>query len=264
MANRRITANVRTQISKLVETLKEFLPLSSRSPKTITFRSIFAESGIEHYLDEDIKSKALQIGWELVIRKHPRLPYTLVRKIVPAAIDYRKHKRNPLTKIELDSLISCLADLGFNMEKDLSQIELDERIPEIQIAPAELIKRLESHPLVADIAAEPIVLYKNGHFNEAVRKAAEKYESFLQTKTGLHEHGTSLMAKIFKPASPILSLNSLTTENEKSIQQGYQLMSMGMMQAIRNVFSHGDEGMRSPEECYEMLLFINWLYKMVL
>lgn len=40
-------------------------------------------------------------------------------------------------------------------------------------------------------------------------------------------------------------------------------LTMGMMSAIRNVFSHGDEEQRSPEEAFEMLLFINWLYRLL-
>ncbi len=263
MPNRRITANIRAKISELVNLHKEFLPLSSRSRKTITFKTIFAESKVDQYLDDDIKTKALQKGWEDVIRRHPRLPYTLIRKIVPASIDYRKHKRNPLTRAELDKLIDCLLNLGFDMREELSAIELDESIPEIQVPPAELVKRLESHPLASEMASEPLVLFKNGHFNEAVRKAAEKFEVYLQSKAKVQEHGKSLMAKVFRPENPIVKLNSLQTENERNIQQGYQLMTMGMMQAIRNVFSHGDEGMRSPEECYEMLMFINWLFRTI-
>lgn len=38
-------------------------------------------------------------------------------------------------------------------------------------------------------------------------------------------------------------------------------MAMGMMRAIRNVFSQGDEAQRSPEVCFEMLLFFNWLFR---
>lgn len=261
MSNRRITANIRAKISELVNIHKDFLPLSSRSSKTITFQTIFAESNIDKYLDDDIKTKALQKGWENVIRKHPRLPYILIRKIVPASIDYRRHKRNPLTRIELDKLIDCLLDLGVDMRGELTSIKLDESVPEITIPPAELVKHLESHSLVSEIASEPLMLYKNGHFNEAVRKAAEKFEVYLQEKASSQEHGKSLMAKVFRPENPIIKLNSLKTENEKNIQQGFQLMTMGMMQAIRNVFSHGDEDMRSPEECYEMLMFLNWLFR---
>ena len=69
------------------------------------------------------------------------------------------------------------------------------------------------------------------------------------------------MAKAFKLDNPVITLNDLSTDNKRGIQEGYQFMTMGMMRAIRNVFSHGDENQRNPEECYEMLMFINWLFR---
>jgi len=68
------------------------------------------------------------------------------------------------------------------------------------------------------------------------------------------------MAKAFKLDSPKIRINDLSTDNEKGVQEGYQFMTMGMMRAIRNVFSRGDENMRTLEECYGMLIFINWLF----
>jgi hypothetical protein len=36
---------------------------------------------------------------------------------------------------------------------------------------------------------------------------------------------------------------------------------MGMMSGIRNIFSHGDEDRSKPEEAYEKLLFVNWMFR---
>ena len=69
------------------------------------------------------------------------------------------------------------------------------------------------------------------------------------------------MAKAFRLSGPLIRLNGLATENEKGIQEGFMYLTMGMTRAIRNVFSHGDENQRAPEECFEMLLFINWLFR---
>jgi uncharacterized protein (TIGR02391 family) len=261
MAVRRITADRRELIRQLAEILSAFLPLTARSQNTITFQTIFAESGIAHYLEGEVKKQALQCAWEKVFRQHQKLPSMLIRKIVPAAIGYRCHKRNPLKQEELDSLISTLEALGVGRTSELRKIKLDETVPEIRIPPRELVRRLENHPLVADIATAPLELFRNGHFNEAVRKAAERFESSVQQKTGLQEIGKSLMSKVFSLTNPLISLNSLATENEKGIQEGYMFMTMGLMRGIRNIFSHGDEDQRSPEECYEMLLFINWLFR---
>lgn len=69
------------------------------------------------------------------------------------------------------------------------------------------------------------------------------------------------MAKAFRLDGGPVRLNALATENEREIQEGVRFMTMGMMRAIRNVFSHGDEERRSPEEAFEILLFINWLFR---
>lgn len=257
----RITADKRANIYALIEIVHTFLPLSSRSKTAVTFTSIFKESKVERYLNIENKKQALQNGFENVFRYHPKLPYTLIRKIVPAAINYRRYKRDPLLREELNSLIDQLESLDIKMRSELSKIVIDESLPFVQVPPGELVQQLMNHSLVDEISTEPLLLFRNGHFNEAVRKASERFEATIQSKTGLKDHGKSLMGKAFSGTTPILSLNSLTTENEKSFQEGFMHLTMGAMSSIRNIFSHGDENLRSPEECYEMLLFVNWLFK---
>ncbi len=261
---RRITASKKDLIRRLTDIIYPFLPLSARSKSTITFKSIFGESNIEKYLEgHENKKQALQQGFENLFRYNQKLPYTIIRKIVPAAIEYRRFKRNPLKQDELNSLIRVLEELGIMMGPELRKIELDETVPDIQVPPNELVKRLENHPLVEEISSEPLSLFKNGHFNEAVRKSAERFEKKVQDITRSSDIGKNLMSRIFNISSHVISLNSLSNDNEKGIQEGYMYMTMGMIRAIRNVFSHGDEDQRSPEECYEMLLFLNWLFRLL-
>ncbi|MEQ9277949.1 MAG: TIGR02391 family protein [Balneola sp.] len=263
-AVRRITANTKALISELVEILYPFLPLSSRSKTAVTFISIFKESKVEKYLGNSSYKKAqLQNGFESLFRYHKKLPFTIIRKLVPAAIDYRKFKRDPLKQEELNSLIEILMKLEIDMREELGSIVLDENVPEIQVPPEELVKRLENHPLVPEISSEPLQQFKNGHFNESVRKATERFEVEVQLKSDSTDIGKQLMARTFALPTPPVALNTLSTENEKGIQEGYKFMTMGMILAIRNIFSHGDEEQRSPEETYEMLLFMNWLFRIL-
>jgi uncharacterized protein (TIGR02391 family) len=261
MAVRRITADRRELIRQLADILSTFLPLNARSKNTITFSTIFAQSNIEHYLEGEIKRQALQCAWERIFRYHPKLPYILIRKIVPTAVGYRRYKRDPLKQEELKSLTLTLKALGVDIGCELQKIELDETIPEIRVPPKELVRRLENHPLVTEVGTEPLDLFRNGHFNEAVRKAAERFEVAVQQKASLQEIGKGLMSKVFSLSNPLIALNNMATENEKGIQEGYMFMTMGLMRGIRNIFSHGDENQRSPEECYEMILFVNWLFR---
>lgn len=261
-AVRRITAGTKDQIRRLVDVLYHFLPLSARGKDAVTFRSIFAESGREEWLEgHPSKRRALQAAWENVIRYHPRLPYRLIRKIVPAAIDYRRYKRNPLLQEELDALTEALLALDFYMRRELGEIELEEELPAITIPPKELVHRLEEHDLHDAVRTEPLQLFRDGHFNEAVRRAAERFEDALRDRSGLDDHGRTLMANAFRPDGGVLRLVNVEAENQRDFQEGFQFLAMGMIQAIRNVFSHGDEERRPPEECYEMLLFLNWLFR---
>ncbi|WP_422104475.1 TIGR02391 family protein [Winogradskyella sp.] len=261
-AIRTITASDRGHIADLAEILYSFLPLSTHNNKTQTFFSIFKESKIHTYIPQKTsKKEAMEKALVKLFRYHKKLPYTIFRKIVIASLKYRRYKRNPLKREELNQLDALLQQLDLNISDELAAIELDQIPLLIIIPPSELVKRLENHPLCEHIKSEPLELFKNGHFNESVRKASEKYEVEIQKRTSLSDIGKSLMGKAFNLNAPIIQLNSLTTENEKGIQEGYQFLTMGMIRAMRNIFSHGDENQRTPEEAYEMLLFINWLFR---
>lgn len=262
---RRLTAARREALNRLADILYDFLPLTSRFPNIVTFSSIFRESGIERYLGDpskkDVpKKQALLKGWTEVYKKHPRLPFTLIRKIIPAAIAYRRRERRPLTRDELHRLAECLYDLGIDMRAELARVRLDESLPRITVPPDELKRRLQDHDLHPAIETEPLELFLNGHFNEAVRKAIERFEAKVQAVTGLSYYGRRLMDRAFS-TDTALDMEKLKPQNREDFRQGYHFLASGMMAALRNVFSHGDEEARSPEECFEMLMFVNWLFR---
>lgn len=235
--------------------------MTANSPNAVTFTSIFRESAISHYLDlRKPKRQALEKGLEKLYRYHERLPKSIIRKIIPAAINYRKYIRKPLTRRELDFLSTCLFELGIDMKKEIGSIVLDESLPRITVAPDKLKERLRQHDLDPAISSEPLQLFEDGHFNEAVRKCTERFEDRVQNLTGIEATGRDLMAKAFKNADYI-DINQIEPENQTSFVEGYRFLSMGTMAAIRNIFSHGDEERRSPEECFEMILFLNWLFR---
>lgn len=258
---RKIGANEKILINKLAEILYDFLPLSSPAKNTTTFKTIFKESKVDKYLSYNgTKQQVLENGFLKVYKYNSKLPFTLIRKIIPASISYRVHKRNPLTQIELDELSQILYQLKIDMRKELSEIVIDESLPRIQVPPEKLIIALRGHDLVAEISTEPLQLFSDGHFNESVRKAMEKFESKLQQIKNTSNHGKSFMGEVFKSDKYIITTN-ISESNLDTFREGFMLLTMGAMQSIRNIFSHGDEEARTPEECFEMLLFINWLFR---
>lgn len=258
---RNITAARKTKLNSLAEILYHFLPLSSGSKSTITFSTIFSESSVAHYLEgQRNKLQALEQGLTKVYRYHKRLPSMLIRKIIPASISYRKHIRKPLTRHELNEISKLLEDLGIDMTNEISRIEIDETLPRIKVPPDKLKEALRMHDLDPAISSEPLQLFEDGHFNESVRKAMERYEDLVQEISTLDASGRDLMARVFSSDSYI-NADDIEPENQVSFTEGYKFLAMGSMGSIRNIFSHGDEESRSPEECFEMLIFINWLIR---
>jgi len=261
-AIRTITASDRGHIADLTEVLYGFLSLTTRNNKTETFTSIFKESNIHSYIPQKTsKKQAMEKALIKLFRYHQKLPFTVFRKVVVATIKYRRYQRNPLKREELNQLDILLKQLGLDISNELAAIELDQIPLIVVVPPSELVKRLENHPLCEQVKTQPLELFKNGHFNESVRKATEKFEAEIQSKTGSSDIGKTLMNRTFKLNGPAIALNSLSNGNERSIQEGYQQLTAGTMQAMRNIFSHGNEDQRTPEEAYEMLLFVNWLFR---
>mgnify|MGYP001236395267 FL=1 len=119
----------------------------------------------------------------------------LIRKIVPAAIDYRMYLRNPLTREELQNLADILFDLGIDMRKELDAVTIDETLLRITVPSKELEEHLRKHDLEPSISNEPLQLFSDGHFNESVRKAAEIFQDRVQELTGINRSGRDLMAR---------------------------------------------------------------------
>ncbi len=71
------------------------------------------------------------------------------------------------------------------MRKELAEVEIDETLPRIKVPPADLEKHLRNHDLDPNISTEPLQLFSDGHFNEAVRKASERLEDFVQETSNL-------------------------------------------------------------------------------
>jgi uncharacterized protein (TIGR02391 family) len=260
---RKVTANKKILLNRLAKILNSFLPLTSDSKNAVTFNSIFKESSVRKYLDgHRIKRQALECGFTEVYRHHARLLQIIIRRVVPAAVNYRLYKRNPLTKEEINELSCTLYELGIDMKKELSEIKLVEVLPRINVPSADLEKRLRNHDLDTKISTEPLQLFSDGHFNEAVRKAMERFEDYVQEITNLDLSGRDLMANAFRDGIYINTCN-IQPENQQGFIEGYKFLTMGAMASIRNIFSHGDEERRSPEECFEMLLFINWLFRCI-
>jgi uncharacterized protein (TIGR02391 family) len=153
--------------------------------------------------------------------------------------------------------------LGFSIRKKLEAIELPE--PSRVCAPAQdkiaLLERLDLHEALTDDCLE---MFRDGHFNEAVRKALERFEKCIQDAIGDQKNfGRDLMAKAFSEQHPQIELNAMQSANDRSEQEGFKFLTMGAMSGLRNLYSHGDVDQMSATDAIERLGFVSMLFKRV-
>jgi uncharacterized protein (TIGR02391 family) len=102
-------------------------------------------------------------------------------------------------------------------------------------------------------------LFKDGHINESVRKALEKYETYIQQKSALTRIGTDLMANAFNEDGPAVKVADVTTDRGKGLQMGFEFISMGAMSFWRNLCSHGDEQQMPHQDAVAILATVSHL-----
>lgn len=81
-----------------------------------------------------------------------------------------------------------------------------------------------------------------GEYADCVEAALKHLNTIIKeevrNRTGEEHDGSGLMRKAFSVNAPIFTIDTLTTETGKSIQQGYMEIFAGTMTGIRNPKAH--------------------------
>jgi len=198
-----------------------------------------------------------------VQRKHPRLLKKLIREILPKSVEKRHREGDPILADEANALAQQLLKVGIDLRKEIKQLNLPTARPCIVPPPyeiQEILKKFNLHPILMPDCQQ---LFLDGHINESVRKALEKYEVYVANKSALSVRGKDLMARAFSLNNPIIRLSALSTESENNEQEGFMFVSMGTMQWWRNTLSHGDEEQMSHHEALGRLFLVsNLIYRL--
>lgn len=259
----RITRQRREMIGQLADALAVLAPATSRF-KGFCVRNVAEEHGLKKCWKSGGNKRTMIARFlEEVFRQYPRKPKTVVMAIIRGGLEWRARKGEGTTREELEAAAAPMEALGFNISKDIKKIGLPE--PSRVCAPAQdkiaLIERLDLHEALADDCLE---MFRDGHFNEAVRKALERFEKRIQTAINDHSTiGKALMGKAFNRDNPLIPINASKTSNDLSEQEGFMHLTMGAMSGLRNLYSHGDVDQMSVTDSIERLGFVSLLFKRI-
>jgi uncharacterized protein (TIGR02391 family) len=259
----RITRKRRELIAQLADALAELAPATTLG-KGFCVQRVADEHGLKKcWKSAGNKRKMIARFLAEVFRQYPRKPRIVVTAIVRGGLDWRARKGQATTRDELDKVSGLMQSLGFDLRKDFRHLTLP--VPSRVHTPTQdkvaLIERIELHEALTDDCLE---MFRDGHFNEAVRKALERFEKRIQTETGDHKTiGQALMGKAFNRDKPLIAINANQTGGDVSEQEGFMHLTMGAMAGLRNLYSHGDVAQMSVTDAIERMGFVSLLFKRV-
>lgn len=95
------------------------------------------------------------------------------------------------------------------------------------------------HPAIAKVSKSR---FEAEHYSDAAEAAFKEVniivKGIVRSDTGDELDGAPLIYRAFSPNNPIISLDNLSTESGRNIQQGYMLVFAGSMIGIRNPRAH--------------------------
>lgn len=129
------------------------------------------------------------------------------------------------------------------------------------------------HQIVQDASYSD---YKNEDFYRAVEEALKRYQTIVQSKSGVSEDGQKLMLSVFGKTNAVLTVTSpylksdgskFTQSTIENIEDGQKFMSAGMMSGVRNPIAHEEvkelksSGLFTENDCLYMLSLLSHLFR---
>ena len=257
-----VTAPQAQAIRNLAEQLGKLIALSGfRSSFSLT--TIAKERGLSKYLPSKAVNKK-EAFYEFLRNLYcykPRTIKILVREILPKSIEKRHERGDPVLEAEVLELSTKLKTLNIDLESEIIAMNLPKERPKTVPPPIAIQKILDAYILHPLLLPDCKKMFIEGHINESVRKALERFEKTIQDLTGIHDkQGPDLMATVFNEQNPKIKFNILSSPQEINKQIGFKFTTMGIMHWWRNNLSHGDEVQLPHHDALGRLIIVSNLF----
>lgn len=104
-------------------------------------------------------------------------------------------------------------------------------------------------------------LLQDNYFH-AVFEASKGLAQRIRDLSGVQADGAALIDKVFSIERPVLAINSLRTETERSEHKGFALLMKGCFAAVRNPLAHGPKILwKGEDDAADYLSLISLLHR---
>lgn len=260
-----VSASDIQNIRVLAEQLGEIIPATSINKTGFCFATLAKEYKLKKYWEnKGQKKESIANFLKQVYKNHPRVLKKIIRENLSRAIERRHKNGNPILRKEADNLGVTLFKLCIDLRKEIKKLDLPTDRPSIVPPKIEVQKALDVLSLHPILLPDCKKLFIEGHLNESVRKALEKYEVYIRDSSGLTLMGTNLMEQVFNEKNPKIEISKDTDHRRKEgLQEGFKDISRGAMEYWRNYVSHGDEKQIPVQDALSMLGAISHLIYVV-
>lgn len=200
---------------------------------------ILAECGVADVSPDLTKRKRLFNAF--VGSQNGRQDRTRILGFIRKAVKPPRYAKQPERYEPLRANVNrALAFVGMHVKSDgtLKTSDAARTLPEAERRAQELRDDLavrNVHPDVLRFCRAELVADNYFHaVLEAVKSIADK----IRGKTGLSEDGSALVDQAFGGAAPMLSINALATDSQKSEQKGFANLLRGTFGMFRNPAAH--------------------------
>lgn len=138
-------------------------------------------------------------------------------------------------------------------------LSIDESLAKVNSLRRKLTERNVHEKVLAYCTRELVV---NDVFH-AVFEACKGLFQTIREKSGCTEDGAALIDKVFCGSTPILAMNTLQTETERSEQRGFASLLKGCASACRNPVAHEPRILwgGTEEDAIDSLMLVSLLHK---
>jgi len=252
-------------IRNLADQLGKLIALAGYK-SSFSLTTVAKEKGLQKYIPKKSanKKEAFFIFLKNLYCHKPRTIKIIVREILPTAIEKRHAKGDPILETEALELSEKLKKIEIDLHDEIMAMNLPKERPRIIPPPIAIQKILDAFTLHPTLLPDCKAMFTDGHINESVRKALERFEKRIQDISATHNRqGAELMGDVFNEQSPKIKFNNLSNQQEINKQKGFKLISMGIMHWWRNNLSHGDELQLPHHDALARLILVsNFLHEM--
>jgi uncharacterized protein (TIGR02391 family) len=187
-----------------------------------------------------------------------------IRKSMKPELYARTPERYEPMRANLNRALA-FAGLAVDASGELASVEQARTLTEAQRRAVELRTDLEIrkvHPDILRFCREELV---SDNYFHAVLEAAKSVAEKLRSRTGLNDDGAALVDRALRGDAPLIGINALETDSEKSEQRGFANLIKGTFGMFRNTTAHAPKinWAVNREDAEEVLTLLSMIHKRI-